>query len=114
MNICMSYGARNDISTALKSVADYGDTSDKTLDKRRFYENLVAGQSGPPQVLIRTSGVTRLSDFLIYQCSEFTTFYFLRETWPKFSLWNLLTILLHRAFFGSRRGVIGAYTAFSD
>ncbi|EKX72810.1 undecaprenyl diphosphate synthase, putative [Theileria equi strain WA] len=57
LNICLSYGARNEIANALKGKSE------------NFCENLSTSPFGPPEILIRTSGVTRLSDFLIYQAS---------------------------------------------
>ncbi|KAK1936197.1 putative undecaprenyl pyrophosphate synthetase [Babesia divergens] len=114
VNICMSYGARNDISRALECTRSSDFKGEDTCAKHSFYSNLVAGPCGPPQVLIRTSGVTRLSDFLIYQCSEFTTFYFVSETWPQLSLWSILSVFLHRAIFERRHSAKGAFTAFTD
>ncbi len=43
-----------------------------------------------PDLLIRTSGETRLSDFLTWQTCEKTCFCFLKVMWPDFSLLHLL------------------------
>ncbi|ORM41301.1 DNA primase large subunit [Babesia sp. Xinjiang] len=66
INLCVSYGARNEISTAVERVS-MDAAEDEREKAKKFYKHLVAGDECPPQVLIRTSGVTRLSDFLVYQ-----------------------------------------------
>ncbi|KAK7887511.1 cis-prenyltransferase [Exophiala xenobiotica] len=50
--------------------------------------------SDPPiDLLIRTSGVCRLSDFLLWQCHEDTQIMFLDVLWPDFDLWSFLPVL---------------------
>ncbi|KAK2196211.1 bifunctional Decaprenyl diphosphate synthase-like/Decaprenyl diphosphate synthase-like superfamily [Babesia duncani] len=92
INICIAYGARNEIARALDKSLD-----SKTKGERiqRFEEQLVP----KPNVLIRTSNVTRLSDFLIYQVSEWTSMYFVKEMWPELTIWRIVSILLHHTFF---------------
>lgn len=48
----------------------------------------------PLDILIRTSGVTRLSDFMLWQCHETTHIEFLSCKWPDFDIWSLLPVLL--------------------
>ena len=48
----------------------------------------------PPELLIRTSGVIRLSDFMLWQCHENTEIKFLECLWPEFDLWTFLPVLL--------------------
>ena len=50
-------------------------------------------RDGDPELLIRTSGETRLSDFLTWQCG-FTSLSILQVMWPDFSLWHLLPTML--------------------
>ena len=50
--------------------------------------------SDPPiDLLIRTSGVSRLSDFMLWQCHESTQIVFLDVLWPEFDLWSFLPVL---------------------
>jgi len=50
--------------------------------------------SDPPiDLLIRTSGVSRLSDFMLWQCHEDTQIMFLDVLWPDFDLWSFLPVL---------------------
>ncbi|KAH7021179.1 dehydrodolichyl diphosphate synthase [Microdochium trichocladiopsis] len=48
----------------------------------------------PLDIFIRTSGVRRLSDFMLWQCHENTHIFFLQCYWPDFDLWNFVPVLL--------------------
>jgi ditrans,polycis-polyprenyl diphosphate synthase len=48
----------------------------------------------PLDLLIRTSGVERLSDFMLWQCHEHTSIVFLKCLWPEFDLWQFLPVLV--------------------
>jgi ditrans,polycis-polyprenyl diphosphate synthase len=50
--------------------------------------------SPPLDLLIRTSGVSRLSDFMLWQCHEGTELRFLDILWPEFDLLHFLPVLL--------------------
>lgn len=47
----------------------------------------------PLDILIRTSGVERLSDFMLWQCHENTEIVFLDVLWPEFDLWHFLPVI---------------------
>jgi hypothetical protein len=49
--------------------------------------------SPPVDLLVRTSGVSRLSDFLLWQVHEDTEIVFLDVLWPEFDLWSFLPVL---------------------
>lgn len=61
----------------------------ETLDAHMF----TAG-CPPLDLLIRTSGVNRLSDFLLWQCHQNTHIAFLDCFWPEFDLWHFLPVLV--------------------
>ncbi|GAW14996.1 hypothetical protein ANO14919_044040 [Xylariales sp. No.14919] len=48
----------------------------------------------PLDIFIRTSNVTRLSDFMLWQCHENTHIFFLQCFWPEFDLWHFVPVLL--------------------
>jgi len=48
----------------------------------------------PVDILVRTSGVKRLSDFLLWQISEHTHIHFVSKYWPDFGLFDFIPILL--------------------
>jgi ditrans,polycis-polyprenyl diphosphate synthase len=47
----------------------------------------------PLDLLVRTSGVERLSDFMLWQCHQDTQIVFLSVLWPEFDLWSFLPVL---------------------
>ena len=48
----------------------------------------------PLDLLVRTSGVERLSDFMLWQCHQDTEIVFLKCLWPEFDLWTFLPVLV--------------------
>lgn len=48
----------------------------------------------PLDMFIRTSGVERLSDFMLWQCHQDTQIFFLKCFWPEFDLWQFIPVLL--------------------
>ncbi|CZT24821.1 related to cis-prenyltransferase [Ramularia collo-cygni] len=57
-------------------------------------KNTYTSDAPPLDLLIRTSGVQRLSDFMLWQCHEDTEIVFLETLWPEFDLWHFLPVLL--------------------
>jgi ditrans,polycis-polyprenyl diphosphate synthase len=48
----------------------------------------------PLELFVRTSGVERLSDFMLWQCHQNTPIVFLKCFWPDFDLWHFIPVLL--------------------
>ncbi|KAK3320766.1 Decaprenyl diphosphate synthase-like protein [Cercophora scortea] len=48
----------------------------------------------PLDMFVRTSGVERLSDFMLWQCHQETQIFFLKCFWPEFDLWHFLPVLV--------------------
>lgn len=64
----------------------------------------------PLDLLVRTSGVERLSDFLLWQCHQNTEIVFLETLWPEFDLWTFLPVLVEwqwKRRKGVERGMMG-------
>ncbi|KAL1881096.1 hypothetical protein VTK73DRAFT_4773 [Phialemonium thermophilum] len=61
----------------------------ETLDRHMY----TAG-CPPLDLFIRTSGVERLSDFMLWQCHQDTQIFFLKCLWPELDLWQFLPVLL--------------------
>jgi ditrans,polycis-polyprenyl diphosphate synthase len=57
-------------------------------------DNMMTADAPPLDLLIRTSGVERLSDFMLWQCHENTSIVFLKCLWPEFDLWQFLPVLV--------------------
>jgi ditrans,polycis-polyprenyl diphosphate synthase len=70
----------------------YPDPENITIDT--LTNNMLTAGMPPLDLLIRTSGVQRLSDFMLWQCHEDTSVVFLDCLWPEFDLWNFLPVLL--------------------
>ncbi|KAL4871645.1 hypothetical protein BDV12DRAFT_163483 [Aspergillus spectabilis] len=68
--------------------------SPETITRQTLSEHLLTRENPPLDLLIRTSGVERLSDFMLWQCHENTEIAFLDILWPQFDLWQFLPVLL--------------------
>ena len=84
--LALSYSGRWEITDAVKRIVD--DISKGKLDKSRIDEHLFGvylSTSGipDPELLIRTSGEYRVSNFLLWQIA-YTEFYFTEKLWPDF------------------------------
>lgn len=104
-------------STTLASQKDSRHSSGPLPDPESITaETLTAytftGSSTPPlDLLIRTSGVERLSDFMLWQCHENTDIVFLECMWPEFDIWGFLPVLLEwqwRKRKDNENGVVGS------
>ncbi|EDO38831.1 predicted protein [Nematostella vectensis] len=96
LNVCMAYTSRHEICEAIKTMAKA--VEDGALKPMDISENvldqcLYTHQSPEPDLLIRTSGEVRFSDFLLWQCS-YTSLSFLKVLWPEFSVWNFYSAIL--------------------
>jgi len=60
-----------------------------TLDRHMY-----TAENPPLDLFIRTSGVERLSDFMLWQCHQDTQIFFLKCLWPEFDLWHFLPVLV--------------------
>ena len=88
LNICLNYGGRAELVRAAKSIAEDVQAGKLTLDN--VNEQTISDRlytSGQPDVdlMIRTSGEMRLSNFLLYQCA-YAEFLFPKVLWPDFSV----------------------------
>lgn len=68
--IYLNYGGREDIQQAAKSNIN-----------KKFETKLLSNKFSDPDILIRTGGFKRISNFLLYQLA-FTEFFFLKKLWP--------------------------------
>ncbi|KAI9741332.1 MAG: cis-prenyltransferase [Cirrosporium novae-zelandiae] len=77
------------LSSASSHLPDPESITSETLNDHMF----TAG-TPPLDLLVRTSGVERLSDFMLWQCHEKTDIIFLKCLWPEFDLWQFLPVLV--------------------
>ncbi|KAJ5354252.1 hypothetical protein N7541_006816 [Penicillium brevicompactum] len=68
--------------------------SPETISRQTLNDHMFTKGTPPLDILIRTSGVERLSDFMLWQTHENTEIKFLEVMWPEFDLWHFLPVLL--------------------
>lgn len=89
--LALSYGGRNEIIDAIKKMAkDNQNFNNITSDDFRKY--LYEPEIPDPDLLIRTAGEKRISNYLIWQ-SAYSEFYFTDTLWPDFSKKELLSAI---------------------
>lgn len=87
LQVALSYGSRAEIVQAVKNVASKiknGDMSIKEIDEKTFADMLYTKDIPDPDILIRTSGEQRLSNFLLWQLA-YAEFFFVDTYWPDFT-----------------------------
>ncbi|KAF3481391.1 dehydrodolichyl diphosphate synthase [Arthroderma uncinatum] len=67
--------------------------SPETISTQTIDDHMLTAGCPPLDILIRTSGVERLSDFMLWQCHQDTQIVFLETLWPAFSLWEFLPVI---------------------
>ncbi|XP_044759234.1 dehydrodolichyl diphosphate synthase complex subunit DHDDS-like [Coccinella septempunctata] len=95
LNIAFAYVSREEITTSVKSVIK--GVEDELIDKDDVTDRLISQclyLNSFPDLLIRTSGEVRLSDFLLWQSSN-SIVYFSQVLWPEFSFWDFVVCILH-------------------
>ncbi|MCW5966759.1 MAG: isoprenyl transferase, partial [Bryobacterales bacterium] len=116
VNIAINYGGRTEIVDAVNQAVEQARATG-TLDSLEFSEelieqNLYSRGLPDPDLLIRTSGELRISNFLLWQLA-YTEIYVTPTYWPDFGLRDLLEAILDfqkrdRRFGGVRRDAVEA------
>lgn len=88
-NIALNYGSRDEMMFSVRRIAGMvksGEVEPEDIDDKLFAENLYTGMLGlpDPDLIIRTSGEKRLSNFLMWQAA-YSEFVFSDVLWPDFS-----------------------------
>ena len=87
LNLALNYGGRAEIVRATKRIGIkllQKKISLEQVDERFFSENLDTGMGPYPDLIIRTAGERRLSNFLLWQ-SAYSELHFSEKPWPDFS-----------------------------
>ncbi len=95
LTLALSYGARQEIVRACRSVAAdiaAGRIAPEAMTEKDLASYLYTADMPDPDLLIRTSGETRVSNFLLWQMA-YTELYFTEVNWPDFTVQEL-----HKAF----------------
>ena len=93
--LAFNYGSRNEITLAAQRLAkrvEIGELVPSDITPEHLDGELHTAGVPDPDLLIRTSGEERLSNFLLWQCA-YSEFVFFRENWPDFSVDLLQTAI---------------------
>jgi len=85
--VAFNYGSRQEIARAARNLAEEvkaGRLAPEAITPEAMARSLYASDIPDPDLLIRTSGEQRLSNFLLWQCA-YSEFVFVPEHWPDFS-----------------------------
>ncbi|MFT4929210.1 MAG: undecaprenyl diphosphate synthase [Phenylobacterium sp.] len=106
LKLAVNYGGKDEILRAIKKLAkqdyDFNQIDDKTLEQA-----LDTGDCPPVDLLIRTSGEKRLSNFMIWQCA-YAEYHFSDTLWPDFSTAEFDNAIEHFANRNRRFGDTGS------
>ncbi len=93
--VAVNYGSRQEILQAIKSIADEAAAAGEVpaIDEELFARRLNTADIPDPELLIRTSGEMRVSNFLLWQLA-YTEFYCTDVLWPDFDRYEFLRALL--------------------
>jgi undecaprenyl diphosphate synthase len=100
LNLCLNYGGRSEIIDAVNKCISDGldEVTEKDIEKRLYTSPLPE-----PDLIIRTSGEMRLSNFLIWQ-SAYSEFYVTDTLWPDFNDKELYNAIIDYAQRDRRLG----------
>ncbi len=96
LNLMISYGAREEIvgaARALAAAARAGLLDPECIDDEAFRSALFTGNIPDPDLLIRTSGEMRISNFMLWQLA-YTEFHVTPVLWPDFTREDLFEAIL--------------------
>ena len=113
--LALSYGGRQDIVEATRRIAEAaasGRIAPGQIDERVVQRELMTTGIPDPDLLIRTSGEVRLSNFLLFQLA-YTELYFTDTLWPDFRERDLLMALTSYQARTRRFGTIGEVSPLS-
>ena len=86
-SICINYGGRDEIVKATQKISEEvkkGNINVEDIDEKMVGDYLYTNGQPDPDIMIRTSGELRLSNFLLWQLA-YTEFVFLNKYWPDFN-----------------------------
>jgi len=113
LTLALSYGARNELTRAARRLAERvaaGELAPDAIDEAGFANALDTAGFPDPDLVIRTSGEMRISNFLLWQAA-YAEFYFTEVYWPDFSVEQLHAALKEYARRERRFGLTGAQLA---
>ncbi|KAJ5109116.1 hypothetical protein N7456_005791 [Penicillium angulare] len=97
LNLCVAYTSRDEVSRAMKETVhqccEQGLPVESITDKS-IAAHMDVTDDIPVDIVVRTSRVQRLSDFLLWQSHRDTDIQIVDVLWPDFDLWQLFLVIL--------------------
>ena len=117
-NVCVNYGGRQEIVKVAKELAlksSSGEIKPSEIDEELFSSELLSRGINDPELLIRTSGEKRLSNFLLWQLA-YSEIYISDVLWPEFNEYEFLKAIIDYQSRDRRFGGIESLTneSFKD
>ena len=88
VNLVFNYGGRDEIVSSIKKIKS------GKINKNNISKNLYVSMSKDPDLIIRTGGEMRLSNFMLWQ-SAYSELYFTKKLWPDFNITDLKKIIIN-------------------
>ena len=88
INLVFNYGGRDEIVNSIKKIKS------GRINKNIIAKNLYTSMSKDPDLIIRTGGELRLSNFMLWQ-SAYSELYFTKKLWPDFNITELKKIIIN-------------------
>ena len=109
LNVCISYGSRSEIVRAARRLAERvarGELAPEAIDETAFAAELYTADFADPDLLIRTSGEMRISNFLLWQVA-YAEIHVTPVLWPDFTREDLYAAILDFQRRDRRFGRVG-------
>ena len=88
VNLALNYGSRDEIIRTIKKIKNINKINEKAITSNLFTKNVPE-----PEILIRTGGRKRLSNFFMLWQLAYTEIFFLDKLWPDFKISDLRKII---------------------
>ena len=100
--LCINYGGRLDIINAVNSILK---DNKKSITEKEFATYLYSNEFADPDLIVRTSGEQRISNFMLYQMA-YSELYFTNTNWPDFDYKELEKAIINYQHRNRRFGAI--------
>ena len=106
LTLALSYGGREEIIDAVKEMVSRANIAPEDINQTNLSKFLYTCDLPEPDLLIRTSGEMRLSNFMLWQLA-YTEIYVTRTLWPNFRKRHLIKAILNYQKRQRRYGLTG-------
>ena len=113
LNVCVNYGGRQEIVRVTKEIAQKsfsGKINPNEVNEKLFKSELLTKDNKDPELLIRTSGEKRISNFLLWQLA-YSEIYITEVLWPEFNETEFLKAIID---YQSRNRRFGGIESLSN